>query len=120
MNTDIFKCTTQLQSERLINLGLSPDTSDMWYDNNGESICGVPELRRGYSFEGLSKLNIPCWSLAAMYDIIKTCCGRCETTLRVDKRYNIFTDKGGWVYDKPLFDAVFEMVCILLEKGVIK
>ena len=56
------------QSKKLAEF-LPIESADMWYDNNGESIASRPEIRCG-SFVGLASINIPCWSLAVLLDIL--------------------------------------------------
>ena len=56
--------TTIEQNRKLADI-LPLESADMWYDNDGESIAGRPEVRI-YSFVGLASINIPCWSLAAL------------------------------------------------------
>lgn len=69
--------------------------------------------------------SYPCWSLAALLDVIRKCCERFELTLRADKRYNIFgTASNDFVYhsfdEHPegidnSIDACYEMIIRLNE-----
>ena len=60
--------TTIEQNRKLADI-LPLESADMWYDNDGESIAGRPEVRCG-SFVGLASINIPCWSLAALLSVL--------------------------------------------------
>ena len=64
-----IKSYTDLEQSRKLSEIVSIDTADMWYDNDGESIAGRPEVRCG-SFVGLASKNIPCWSLASLLDVL--------------------------------------------------
>ena len=64
-----MKSYTDLEQSRKLAEIVSIDTADMWYDNDGESIAGRPEVRCG-SFIGLASKNIPCWSLAALLGVL--------------------------------------------------
>lgn len=65
----MIKSYTDIEQSKKLAEILSPESADMWYDNNGESIAGRPEIRC-CSFVGLASKNIPCWSLAALLNVL--------------------------------------------------
>jgi hypothetical protein len=64
-----MKSYTDLEQSKKLAEILPKESADMWYDNDGKSTAGRPEIRCG-SFIGLASKNIPCWSLAALLDIL--------------------------------------------------
>ena len=114
-------CTDLEQSRKLLSLGIDKNTADMRYFSDGYN---PTKLDVGYSAEdakfyrGTKNEYIPAWSLTALVKL--TLYGNLA-----------FGDKGFWMvyngkkriasqtYDEPI-DAVFEMVCWLLENGYIK
>ena len=79
-------CTTRKQSRRLFDLGLNPDTSDMYYDLSYS--CQTPFIG-DYPLKGMEIYNPNCiqaaWSLHRLIDLFpclveKKQCGR-NTTL---------------------------------------
>lgn len=64
-----IKAYTDINQSKMLAEILPIESADMWYDNNGESIAGRPEVRY-CSFVGLASMNIPCWSLAALFNIL--------------------------------------------------
>lgn len=110
------------QSKRLIELGLYHSSADMYYGYKKEKPEYLP-----YKDIEVVALCIPCWSIGKLLELIK-CCTRCEMTLRVDKRWNIFATKDDKVfrsYDtktngyETLFSAVYEVVVWLLENKLV-
>ena len=63
------KAYTNLEQSKKLAEFLPLESADMWYDNNGESIARIPEIRWG-SFIGFTSIFIPCWSLAALLDVL--------------------------------------------------
>ena len=139
----IMRYTTPEQAKRLENLGIDIDTADMMYyqtpsnvtdPKNGYAESGVLILHHtkfsqqkkwmqdaynGYSGPVPVYFN-PCWSSDALIDIISKVCERLEIALRIDKNFNIFTDKAKWVTNKPFLDTLVETVCKLIENGDIE
>ena len=109
------------QSKKLAEI-LPIESADMWYDNDGESIAGRPEVRY-CSFIGLASMNIPCWSLAALLDVLSF------PQLSKDK---LGSGKVGWMvsvypndcrydscwHDNPI-DTCVEMINKLKEKDLL-
>ena len=110
------------QSKKLAEI-LPLESADMWYDNNGESIAGRPEIRC-CSFVGLASKNIPCWSLAALLEIIPGS----ELSKSVD--YNGKWEASAWKdpdlellmrvdgFDNPI-DACYDMILKLRELKIL-
>lgn len=100
------------QSKKLAEI-LPLESADMWYDNDGESIAGRPEVRCG-SFIGLSRINIPCWSLAALLGVLP------DYTLQDNPDGTVFVISGKKKpiisddYDNPV-DACYEIILKLNE-----
>jgi len=44
------------------------------------------------------KQDVPCWSLTALLEVLKQHCERLETTLRLNKNYNVFASGDGFTY----------------------
>ena len=59
-------CTSQEQSQKLIELGIDVNTADMYYDVNSYGIQGKPEVSVGKVW---SK-DIPAWSLTALIELL--------------------------------------------------
>ena len=110
------------QSKKLLELGLSPKSADMWYAivDNEPFIC--LEKREEYD-------NIPCWSLAALLDAMPSIDYSYTTWIPiVFKKNKYHCNYESRSYVTPMYytesnsciDAAFEMVCLLLENGYIK
>ena len=57
-------CTTREQSERLLALGLKPETADMWYPHFAKT-CPIPLID-----EVLTTDDIPAWSLGRLIEML--------------------------------------------------
>ena len=121
--------TTIEQSRKLLELGLNPETADMWWTPlNWQLTEYYVEVKQDGI--GTPKNPIPCWSLGALMELMPKIKededdGGCYPTLC--KGYN--TDKWHCVYRSSIYitnwydiliDAAFEMVVWLLENGYIK
>ena len=113
--------TTIEQSRKLIELGLDPESADMTYllfsDGKYSIKVEIGERQKGESF-------LPAWSLSALLRVLPL-----ETELykmRNDAHeiyYEIdCADATGWVgyEDSDPITAAYEMVCCLLEQGLIE
>lgn len=108
-------CTSQEQSQKLIELGIDRNTADMYYDVNSYGIQSKPEVAVGKVW---SK-DIPAWSLTVLLDILPL-----EIELHKQSDGNIkyyymeYTTKKTYFaskrYTNPI-DAAFEIICWLLE-----
>lgn len=104
------------QSKKLAEI-LPHESADMWYDNDGESIAGRPEVRC-CSFIGLASMNIPCWSLAALLSILPDYNLQTNTDRTVfvicESKKPIISD----AYNNPV-DACYEMILKLHEQKLL-
>ena len=108
-------CTTVEQSNKFIELGIDVNTADMCYcqivlsSNKTEpKPIAVPPKHPE---------DIPAWSLSALLKLAEAYCMQTDT---IGKHF-IASEKGQYItdsYDEPL-DAAFEMVCWLLENGIL-
>lgn len=120
-------CTTIEQSEKLIELGIDPDTADMfyWYGEKNDVRIGT------YDYHGGGYFDTPAWSLSALlglmpklYDEDDLNDGGCQPNLCKgwDNNlwhcvYRVDMYRTEW-YDEPI-DAAFDMVCWLLKNNKI-
>lgn len=118
-------CTTIEQSKKLIELGIDVNTADMYYLWYAETA-----LRVG---KGSKKLNTDCpaWSLSALLEFIPPYLGEFNDGIDFgfsksmngkwySAHYIKFNDNGLANFNKTVtgdtaIDAIFEMVCWLLE-----
>jgi hypothetical protein len=56
-------CTSRSQSEKLLALGLKPETADMWYPHFAKT-CPLPLVD-----ETLASDDIPAWSLGRLWEL---------------------------------------------------
>lgn len=138
--------TTIEQSKKLVELGLNPGTADMFYSRRptGKSEYSVfPDFKPEGRLEVFTKVDLPCWSLGALMDLlppsIQTGEGM-QNQYEIDIRkywgneenmYQIAygNDRGlseEW-HDmintgekESLCDVAFDIICWLLENGYIK
>lgn len=121
--------TTVEQSKKLLELGLNPETADMWWTPlNWQLTEYYVEVKQDGI--GTPKNPIPCWSLGALMELMPKIKededdGGCYPTLC--KGYN--TNKWHCVYRSSIYitdwcdtsiNAAFDMVVWLLENGYIK
>lgn len=122
-------CTSIEQGKRLLELGLNPETADMFYmpimhidDGYCEGFYPKPEC---YPYSEISvnkELYLPAWSLTGLLELIPH-----TSQLVKDGGYyyewsDMFSDDVDFrtkEYDNPL-DAAFDLVCALIGQGIIK
>ena len=110
-------CTSREQSERLLALGLKPETADMWYPHFART-CPIPLVD-----ETLASDDIPAWSLHRLIEMMprKIEC-EVENGLSIDLFH---TDYDGVTYyevigyytDKNLYNAVISCITDLIKEG---
>lgn len=123
--------TTIEQSKKLIELGLSADTADMNYCNSsykGKDYIGEWKLSLQSPQEAKSILDmsvtswntyweiIPAWSLSALIELMPS--ATLDSSNNNYYRLRCMEKFSEW-HNNPI-DAVFEMVCYLLENKLIK
>lgn len=118
----IMNYTTKEQAKKLLELGLSPESSDMHW------IYNIPQVGKTYG------ANIPCWSVGALLDVIPKYIYPFADEGK-DVPYCVYVQKEQqykvtlkencgldiiiiWYRDK-LIDCLFDAVVYLLEKGYI-
>lgn len=120
------------QSKHLLELGLDPNTADMWWSNRfiywqSTPMIGIAtEQNQLYTFKWCEE-DIPAWSLSALLEVIKGVFA--YTTIAISgasKGFNFIRCKDLnyiWTHDvnadSPI-GAAYEMVCLLLEQELIK
>lgn len=143
-------CTTIEQSKKLVELGLNPNTADMFYNEEPDEYCPKDIVDTKYPMvirEGqkhyLKEYGIPCWSLGALMNLLPP---SIQTGEGMQNQYEIKIRKY-WGDDENLYqiaygndrglseewhdmintgervnltDAVLDMVYWLLKNGYIK
>ena len=95
-------CTTKIQSQRLLELGLKPETADMYYAEGSEDAEGDIEyhLRIRREWEDLLRSNdIPAWSLHRLLEIYNTPNDDCYIVF-IDDAFNDLIDDIEWRINK--------------------
>ena len=118
--------TTLEQSKKLLELGLSPETADMYW-REGEYInedTGEPLKEYGLiaGKHAGDKPFIPCWSLGTLMEIIPgfICLNKdgtywCDWSSISSNTINYTSSE----YNTPI-EATFETLCYLIENNIIK
>ena len=106
-------CTSRVQSERLLSLGLNKETADMFWWDNGCGFCAVIS-RPAEKEDGEYGKVIPAWSLHRLLSLIEYDDGFIDVSLR-GARYGIhYGYDDGW-YDN-LYGAVISCIEALIEE----
>jgi hypothetical protein len=124
--------TTIEQSNKLVELGLNPDTADMkWYYWKDEiDAPKVPTL--GFdkavleSYKNTQAVYLPCWSLGALFEVMPEIDNQLPS-LRKYKNYYcvVYSDNvtrlgdNQWQNGKTPTEAAYNMVVWLIENGYI-
>lgn len=101
-------CTSQEQSQKLIELGIDIDTADMYWWYSGKRY--YVESMDDNDFNKGS--DIPTWSLSALLKLIPP--GNILLRDALSGKYKCINTVDSNLYDNPV-DAAFEMVCWLKE-----
>ena len=116
--------TTIEQAEHLVELGLDPETADMFYfldPTPAGNIYHLAMQRIDIGVRNLPKYNdgdLPCWSIGALLELMPE---SYQLTRGKDNKYQFMLFHiliHDW-FNTPL-EAVYNMVCYLLENGYIK
>ena len=108
-------CTSKVQSERLLALGLKKETADMFHNaiHSGTKIVGYSvALGCNYKHFEVFTNDIPAWSLGRLLALVNGEDWRAEITLK-DKRYGIHYE-----YDSYWYDDIFEAVIAWIESDI--
>lgn len=121
--------TTIEQSKKLIELGLSADTADMYWEYDSFQGFHRLELFEDGFPKTLNKDDIPAWSLSALIELIPNKISISDDLYYVCYKRNSAELRGPITWDghqktkifkaDNILDAVFEMVCYLLENKLI-
>ena len=119
------------ESKKLLELGLSAESADMWYERIDHELTE-------YSCNPLLKSDaalykgLPCWSLGALLDILPEEIEYENTPcfLDISKRWisyegydsydSSYTIQPVVFKDKPFMELLFDTTCWLLEHGYLK
>lgn len=127
--------TTIEQSKKLLELGLSPETANMYWKKNpilNSEKKWIPRIINKLLIPFDDEDTIPCWSLGALLEVMPTQIEEVKDH-KVDLILGHPKDKWCLVYfdwtglqqghsvigDAPI-EAAFNMICWLLENGYIK
>lgn len=123
--------TTIEQSKKLLELGLNPDSADMFYNEEPDECypkdivdTKYPMVIREGQKHYLKEYGVPCWSLGALLEIMPEIDNQLPS-LRKYKNYycvvysDITTRLGDsqWQNGKTPAEAAYNMVVWLLENG---
>lgn len=109
-------CTTVEQSDRLLGLGLKPETADMCWKTttlNGDPVT-YPSQDVWLSDTVISDYHFPAWSLHRLLSLIAYDDGFVDISLR-EGRYGIHYGYDAECYDN-LYDAVISCIEALIEE----
>ena len=117
--------TTIEQSKKLVELGLNPETADMWWTPlNWQLTEYYVEVKQDGI--GTPKNPLPCWSLGALLGMMP-CIPNCTILFAIlDGKYGICItplDSGlalNEIEANTPFEVIYNMVVWLLENGYIK
>lgn len=124
--------TTIEQSKKLVELGLNAETADMFYSRRptGKSEYNIfPDFKPEGRLEVFTKVDLPCWSLGALIDIMPAMILKREKPFnlriyKIDMYHVCYKSHHNlnevWFSKENLLDAAFEMVVWLLENNYIK
>lgn len=112
-----IKSYTDLSQSKVLAEILPLESADMRYDEYTSHIDGTPKV--GYK-EGITE-GIPCWSLAALLDVIRktigyTIYGVCDVYMSCE--LGDFKKIETKVYDNPI-DACYELILKLHELNLL-
>jgi len=124
-------CTSIEQSKKLLELGLNPNSADMYYswigttyllhaESYNEIIAWRKEYAKKHNNPSFCTSIIPCWSLAGLlgmiplYTLEQTTDGKVIVVSEIGQY-----SKCSEARDNPI-DAAFEIVCWLIEQKHIK
>ena len=143
MKIKIMKSYTNItQSKKLVEI-LPKESANAFYDMAEPEKRQVPIMGHPDEYYDMKDWAIPCWSLAALLDILPSEFKYYETTYEIDIRKYVLTDDvdlyqiayGSIKFDvdgqysfkdmintgekENLIDAAFQMICWLKENGKI-
>jgi len=123
--------TNIAQSRRLLELGLDPKTADMVWVRYAAGGYRLEVLHREL-FERIKETDIPAWSFSALLEVMPSDLYYQHTVVHIEKDYyscirNIHDpeqEDGPYgvraTFGDTAVNAAYEMVCWLLEQGIIE
>ena len=104
-----MKAYTDIEQSKKLAEILPIESADMGYLWNGTSFCEYPVSNQTI-FKRVE--NIPCWSLAALLDVLPDDCGIDKEDGKYVASYIISNECGAYTKDNPI-DACVEMITYL-------
>lgn len=123
--------TTLEQSKKLVELGLSLDTADMFYNEEPDEYCpkGIVDtkypmvLREGQNHY-LKEYGIPCWSLGALLEVmpkyVQINSNQTGLTIDITFVHNGVVTDSHHVKNNTFLEAAYNIVVWLLKNNYIK
>ena len=110
-------CTSRLQSERLLALGLKKETADMchfwhWESDDYSRVCA------SWEFAHRSNKDIPAWSLHRLIEMMPYCIVG-QGWLSVGHQ-GLHYSRGYGVADNGLYESIIRMYAWLIKEGYFK
>jgi len=122
--------TSKEQSKKLVELGLNPETADMFYSRRptgNSEYSTFPDFKPEGRLEVFTKVDLPCWSLGALLEVIPDSIKDRELLIHKTPYQNTMMWEIGYGYNeidnrisKSLLNAVYNTVIWLLENGHLK
>lgn len=103
-------CTSIEQSQRLLELGLKPETADMYYHEGSEDGAGNIEYHLNIRTEHNNILfpdYIPAWSLHRLLEIYSTSDGDDCYVVHIDAAFDDIIDEIEWSINKGYFNKEY-------------
>lgn len=116
-------CTSRVQSERLLALGLKKETADMWRykDAYGERLSPVEEI---WDEEAYLKYGTPTWSLHRLIEMMPLDVvpeggfDNCFTLIKnYPKGYSVEYDGFSYYHKENIYDTIIEGIEHLIKEG---
>ena len=78
--------TSLEKSKKLLELGLNPESADMYYpwDADSKSVFNIPIVKDDYSMS-----CIPCWSLGALLEVMPKAINKYCESIKCYKTYHL-------------------------------
>ena len=102
------------QSEKLLKLGLNPDTADMHFFNKDEKPMLGYNATTAEKYKKYNFLYMPCWSVGALIDLLPIGTHTCSHITDAGITYECYTEKERFEC-LTILDAVFSMIEWLLK-----
>ena len=130
-----IKSYTDLEQSKALAKILPLESADMEYLSlkvTNATIGSVPFVKddsevKNSAYDAVYE-RTPCWSLVSLLEVLKQHCERLETTVRVNKNYNVFASGNGFTYRSfdeypdgisSLINAYYEIVIHLNELNLL-